>query len=162
MQRPHHGDVCEHQRAAPFDRRQQYFCGQVPVRLVLVLLGKAGNIFAGVPQGEVSWEDYDFLLQWPWTYAISHFKHGDLVYARRSVREGDRNVCGKFYKPVVRTTPEASGRLRGRAFFFAPARGGGRSASTLQTTGQSSTRPARRRKFSTVSLPAVQPSAIVA
>jgi hypothetical protein len=37
---------------------------------------------------KVSWQDYDFLMQWPWTYAVSHPRHGGLVYARRSVREG--------------------------------------------------------------------------
>ncbi|EJN10459.1 hypothetical protein PMI42_06235 [Bradyrhizobium sp. YR681] len=34
---------------------------------------------------KVSPEDYDFLMQWRWTYAVSH-QGGGLVYARRSVR----------------------------------------------------------------------------
>jgi hypothetical protein len=34
---------------------------------------------------KVSSEDYDFLMQWLWTYAVSHPRHGGLVYARRCV-----------------------------------------------------------------------------
>ena len=41
---------------------------------------------------KVDWEDYDFLLQWPWTFAVSHPRHGGLVYARRSICEGGRKV----------------------------------------------------------------------
>jgi hypothetical protein len=37
---------------------------------------------------KVSLEDLDFLLQWPWTYAVSHPRHGGLVYARRSGARG--------------------------------------------------------------------------
>jgi len=32
---------------------------------------------------KVDVRDYDFLMQWPWTYAVSHPRHGGLVYARR-------------------------------------------------------------------------------
>ena len=40
---------------------------------------------------KVSWEDYDFLMQWTWTNAVSH-KGGGLVYARRSERIDGQNV----------------------------------------------------------------------
>ena len=50
---------------------------------------------------KVSWEDYDFLIQWPWTYAISHPRHGGLVYARRSVREGFRNVTVLMHRIII-------------------------------------------------------------
>ena len=52
-------------------------------------------------QVKVSWEDYDFLMQWPWTYAVSHPQHGGLVYARRSVREGDRNVTILMHRVII-------------------------------------------------------------
>lgn len=38
----------------------------------------------------VSPEDYEFLLTFKWTFARSH-KNGELIYARRSVREGTYN-----------------------------------------------------------------------
>src|ERR1700676_2201855 len=50
---------------------------------------------------KVSCEDYDFLMQWPWTYAVSHPQHGGLVYARRSVREGDRNVTVLMHRIII-------------------------------------------------------------
>jgi len=50
---------------------------------------------------KVSWEDYAFLLQWPWTYAVSHPRHGGLVYARRSVREGGRNVTILMHRVII-------------------------------------------------------------
>jgi len=50
---------------------------------------------------KVSWEDYDFILQWPWTFAVSHPRHGGLVYARRSVREGDRNVTVLMHRVII-------------------------------------------------------------
>jgi hypothetical protein len=50
---------------------------------------------------KVSWEDYDFLMQWPWTYAVSHPRHGGLVYARRSVRDGDRNVTVLMHRVII-------------------------------------------------------------
>ncbi|MDP1867019.1 MAG: hypothetical protein Q8L13_11850 [Bradyrhizobium sp.] len=50
---------------------------------------------------KVSWEDLDFVLQWPWTYAVSHPRHGGLVYARRSVREGGRNVTLLMHRVII-------------------------------------------------------------
>jgi hypothetical protein len=50
---------------------------------------------------KVSWEDYDFLMQWPWTYAVSHPRHGGLVYARRSVREGNCNVTLLMHRLII-------------------------------------------------------------
>lgn len=50
---------------------------------------------------KVDFEDYDFLMQWPWTYAVSHPRHGGLVYARRSVREGDRNVTILMHRVII-------------------------------------------------------------
>jgi hypothetical protein len=50
---------------------------------------------------KVSWEDLDFLMQWPWTYAVSHPRHGGLVYARRSVCEGGRNVTVLMHRVII-------------------------------------------------------------
>lgn len=50
---------------------------------------------------KVDAEDYDFLMQWPWTYAVLHPRHGGLVYARRSVREGDRNVTVLMHRVII-------------------------------------------------------------
>jgi hypothetical protein len=50
---------------------------------------------------KVSWQDVDFLMQWPWTFAVSHPRHGGLVYARRSVREGDRNVTLLMHRVII-------------------------------------------------------------
>lgn len=50
---------------------------------------------------KVDWQDYDFLMQWPWTYAVSHPRHGGLVYARRSVREGDHNVTLLMHRVII-------------------------------------------------------------
>jgi hypothetical protein len=50
---------------------------------------------------KVDWEDYDFLMQWKWTYAVSHPRHGGLVYARRSVREGGRNVTILMHRVII-------------------------------------------------------------
>jgi|GEM_PF-6020680 len=50
---------------------------------------------------KVSPEDYDFLMQWKWTYAVSHPMHGGLVYARRSVREGGRNVTILMHRVII-------------------------------------------------------------
>lgn len=50
---------------------------------------------------KVDWVDYDFILQWPWTFAVSHPRHGGLVYARRSVREGDRNVTVLMHRVII-------------------------------------------------------------
>jgi HNH endonuclease len=49
---------------------------------------------------KVSPDDYDFLMQWLWTYAVSH-PRGALVYARRSVREGDRNVTILMHRLII-------------------------------------------------------------
>jgi hypothetical protein len=49
---------------------------------------------------KVSPEDYDFLMQWKWTYAVSH-KGGGLVYARRSVRCGDQNVTILMHRVII-------------------------------------------------------------
>ena len=38
---------------------------------------------------KVSPEDYDFLMQWKWTYARSHGQWSGLIYARRSIRAPD-------------------------------------------------------------------------
>lgn len=50
---------------------------------------------------KVDWEDYDFLMQWKWTYAVSHPRHGGLVYARRSVRDGSRNVTILMHRVII-------------------------------------------------------------
>jgi hypothetical protein len=50
---------------------------------------------------KVGWEDYDFLMQWKWTYAVSHPMHGGLVYARRSVRDGERNVTILMHRVII-------------------------------------------------------------
>lgn len=50
---------------------------------------------------KVDWIDYDFILQWPWTFAVSHPRHGGLVYARRSIREGDRNVTVLMHRVII-------------------------------------------------------------
>jgi hypothetical protein len=50
---------------------------------------------------KVSFEDLDFLMQWPWTYAVSHPRHGGLVYARRSVWDGDRNVTVLMHRVII-------------------------------------------------------------
>lgn len=49
---------------------------------------------------KVSWEDYDFLLQWKWTYAVSH-PQGGLVYARRSIRVGTRNETILMHRLII-------------------------------------------------------------
>jgi hypothetical protein len=38
---------------------------------------------------KVSPEDYDFLMQWRWTFARSHGQWSGLIYARRSIRGSD-------------------------------------------------------------------------
>jgi hypothetical protein len=50
---------------------------------------------------KVSAIDYDFLMQWKWTYAASHPMHGGLVYARRSIREGCRNVTLLMHRLII-------------------------------------------------------------
>lgn len=51
------------------------------------------------------------MMQWKWTDAVSHPRHGGLVYVRRSVREGDRNVTVLMHRVI---TAERMGG-RGRA-----------------------------------------------
>jgi hypothetical protein len=48
----------------------------------------------------VSDEDYDYLQQWLWTFAVSH-KGGELIYIRRSVRSGDSNVTILMHRVVL-------------------------------------------------------------
>jgi hypothetical protein len=50
---------------------------------------------------KVSWEDYDFLMRWTWTYAVSHPRHGGLVYARRSVWDGSQNVTVLMHRVII-------------------------------------------------------------
>ncbi|HLH94989.1 MAG TPA: HNH endonuclease [Xanthobacteraceae bacterium] len=45
--------------------------------------------------------DYDFLMQWLWTFAVSH-RGGDLIYARRSIRVGDANVTILMHRVILR------------------------------------------------------------
>jgi hypothetical protein len=49
---------------------------------------------------QVSDEDYDYLTQWPWTFAVSHPK-GGLVYARRSIRVGGDNITILMHRVVL-------------------------------------------------------------
>jgi hypothetical protein len=49
---------------------------------------------------QVSPEDYDFLLSFKWTFARSH-KFGELIYARRSVREGSYNRTILMHRVVL-------------------------------------------------------------
>jgi hypothetical protein len=49
---------------------------------------------------KVSREDYDFLMQWRWTYAVSHPK-GGLVYARRSIYSAGGNVTILMHRVIV-------------------------------------------------------------
>lgn len=51
-------------------------------------------------QVQVSDEDYDFLTQWLWTFAVSHPK-GSLVYARRSIRVGSANVTILMHRVII-------------------------------------------------------------
>jgi hypothetical protein len=48
----------------------------------------------------VSDEDYDFLTQWLWTFAVSHPK-GSLVYARRSRRVGGANITILMHRVII-------------------------------------------------------------
>jgi hypothetical protein len=64
---------------------------------------------------KVSWEDLDFLMQWPWTYAVSHPRHGGLVYARRSVFDCGRNVTLLMHRIII---TERMGLPRPSEFHF--------------------------------------------
>ena len=49
----------------------------------------------------VSAQDYDYLMQWRWTFAVSH-PRGALVYARRSMRNGaGRNVTVLMHRVIL-------------------------------------------------------------
>jgi len=48
----------------------------------------------------VSEEDYDHLIQWLWTFAVSH-KGGNLIYIRRSVNVGGHNVTILMHRVVL-------------------------------------------------------------
>lgn len=50
---------------------------------------------------KVSPEDYDFLMQWPWTFARSHGPWSGLIYARRSIRVGDSNQTILMHRVVL-------------------------------------------------------------
>jgi hypothetical protein len=50
---------------------------------------------------KVDTEDYDFLMQWKWTYAVSHPRHGGLIYARRSIREGGGNITILMHRIII-------------------------------------------------------------
>jgi hypothetical protein len=56
----------------------------------------------------VSAEDYEHLTQWLWTFAVSHPRHGGLVYVRRSIRVSDVNVTLFMHHVVL----ERMGRPR--------------------------------------------------
>jgi hypothetical protein len=49
---------------------------------------------------KVSPEDYDFLMQWKWTYARSHGQWSGLIYARRSTRRGG-NVTILMHRVII-------------------------------------------------------------
>lgn len=49
---------------------------------------------------KVSDEDYAWLTQWLWTFAVSHPK-GSLVYARRSVHTGSGNVTVLMHRVII-------------------------------------------------------------
>ena len=49
---------------------------------------------------KVSPEDYEWLIGFKWTFAVSH-KNGGLVYARRSVRSGDSNVTVLMHREII-------------------------------------------------------------
>lgn len=48
----------------------------------------------------VSDEDYDYLTQWLWTFAVSHPK-GSLIYARRSIRVGGANITILMHRVIM-------------------------------------------------------------
>lgn len=51
---------------------------------------------------KVSCEDYDYLMQWLWTYARSHGPWSGLIYARRSVRAPDgSNITLLMHRVVI-------------------------------------------------------------
>ena len=50
---------------------------------------------------KVSPEDYDFLMQWKWTYALSHGPWSGLVYARRSIYTGSGNITVLMHRVIL-------------------------------------------------------------
>lgn len=51
---------------------------------------------------KVSPEDYDFLMQWKWTFARSHGQWSGLVYARRSIKASDgSNVTVLMHRVIL-------------------------------------------------------------
>jgi hypothetical protein len=50
---------------------------------------------------KVSPEDYDFLMQWRWTYALSHGPWSGLVYARRSISTGSGNITILMHRVIL-------------------------------------------------------------
>src|ERR1700722_1805174 len=52
-------------------------------------------------QTRVSDEDYDYLSQYLWTYAVSH-RGGSLIYVRRSIRSGGSNVTILMHHEVLK------------------------------------------------------------
>ena len=50
---------------------------------------------------KVSPEDYDFLMQWRWTFARSHGPWSGLIYARRSVSSPSGNVTILMHRVII-------------------------------------------------------------
>jgi hypothetical protein len=51
-------------------------------------------------QARVSDEDYDHLIQFLWTYGVSH-RGGSLIYVRRSIRSGGANITILMHHVVL-------------------------------------------------------------
>lgn len=64
----------------------------------LIVIGKRLQF-----QTIVSDEDYDYLIQFLWTYAVSH-RGGSLIYARRSIRSGGANITLLMHHVVLERT----------------------------------------------------------
>jgi hypothetical protein len=79
-------------------------CCSALVKQNLPLSGERRTIVIGARTQylvKVSVEDYDFLLPWRWTYAVSHPRHGSLVYARRSISSGGSNVTILMHGVII-------------------------------------------------------------
>jgi hypothetical protein len=50
---------------------------------------------------KVSPEDYDFLMQWRWTFARSHGQWSGLIYARRSIHEPSGNRTILMHRVII-------------------------------------------------------------
>lgn len=48
----------------------------------------------------ISDEDYAYLTQWLWTFAVSH-RGGGLIYIRRSIRVGDYNKTILMHRVIL-------------------------------------------------------------